>query len=146
VSERAAIKVHSGLKGASGTGKAIALKLAALLGLMALAACRTPMSRGKTAYDDGSYPEALDALTAAHADQAHEEGPERARYALYYGLTHLALGRGAEAQRWLAEAKWLWDSDRSVLGVEDTGRLMSAWEALGHARGEWGAHELARAR
>lgn len=118
----------------------------ALATLLCLVGCRTAMTRGVVAYDDGYYPEALDALAEAHADKAHAEGADRARYALYYGLTHLALGHEAEAQRWIAEAKWLWDSDRSTLGVEDTGRLMSAWEALGHARGEWGALELARAR
>lgn len=104
------------------------------------------MGRGVAAYDDGHYPEAMEALDAAHADHVDAEAHERARYALYAGLTHLALGHEAQAQRWISEAKWLWDTDRTVLEPADTGRMMSAWEALGHARGEWGAPELARAR
>jgi hypothetical protein len=132
--------------GEQGTRKANSLKVAALIGLMALTGCRTAMTRGVAAYDDGYYPEAMGALDDAHVDHVHAGPAKRARYALYYGLTHLALGHEAEAQRWVAEAKWLWDSDRNLLSTADTGRLLSAWEALGHARGEGGAQELARAR
>jgi hypothetical protein len=64
---------------------------------------------------------------------------ERAQYTLYRGLAHLALDDTRTAQPWIGRAKAMWDSDRSLLDARDTGRLLSAWQALGHERGEWGA-------
>jgi len=63
---------------------------------------------------------------------------------LYRGLTQLALDDVRGARLWIAYAKAMWDSDRFLLDARDAGRLISAWEALGHEPGEWGAGEVAR--
>lgn len=117
-----------------------------LLGLVSLvlAGCATHFSAGTDAYDDGRYPEAQEELVAAEARMAEAAPEARAKYALYRGLNHLALGDAEQAEWWLARAKACWDADRHVLGDEDSGRLLSAWQAMGHAAGEWGADELRR--
>jgi len=106
--------------------------------------CATHFSRGTHAYDDGCYPEAMEELAAAEVAIASMSGEERARYALYRGLSHLALGDREQAERWLAEAKALWDSNRYLLNEQDRGKLLSAWESMGHAPGEWGADVMRR--
>jgi hypothetical protein len=97
------------------------------------------MARGVVAYDAGCYPEAAARLIESEAALADMSSRERARYALYRGLAHLALDDTRAAQPWIGYAKAMWDSDRSLLNVKDAGRLLSAWQALGHERGEWGA-------
>ncbi len=112
------------------------------LACLALPACATHFSRGTHAYDDGCYPEAMQELIAAERHADGWSGADRTKYALYRGLAHLALGDREQAERWLGEAKARWDADRFVLGDGDRGRLLSAWQAMGHAPGEWGADVL----
>lgn len=106
--------------------------------------CAGPMSQGISDYHRGSYPEAAAHLADAERDREGASERTRTRYALYRGLTHLALGDRESAQRWVAEAKARWDADRELLDRADQGRLLSAWESLGHEAGEWGAIELQR--
>jgi hypothetical protein len=112
--------------------------------VLLLSGCATHFSRGTHAYDDGVYPEAVDELTAAEPDLPGMSQEDRTRYALYRGLAHLALGDMEQAERWLAESKALWDSDRHLLDDDDRGRLLSAWQTIGHAPGAWGADVLRR--
>jgi len=106
--------------------------------------CAGPMSQGISDYHRGSYPEAASHLAEAEPDRAGASERTRTRYALYRGLTHLALGDKESAQRWMSEAKARWDADRGLLDRAEQGRLLAGWEALGHEPGEWGAVELER--
>jgi hypothetical protein len=92
--------------------------------------CAGSFGAGIRDYDHARYPEAIDELRVAERDAASGSARHRARYALYRGLTHLALGARPAAVFWLAEAKRALDADPMILSAEDTGRLASAWAHL----------------
>jgi hypothetical protein len=79
----------------------------------------------------GRYPEALEHLAAEEPAAASFTGPRRARYALYRGLAHLALGDAPATARWLGEAKARFDDEPTCLSPEDAGRLRDAWTSVG---------------
>ncbi|HEU4535780.1 MAG TPA: hypothetical protein VFS00_16755, partial [Polyangiaceae bacterium] len=79
----------------------------------------------------GRYADALDALRAEEGPARSLGAPARARYALYRGLAHLALGDGEAAGRWLGEAKASYDADPRCLSEADAGRLEGAWRGTG---------------
>jgi hypothetical protein len=103
--------------------------LAAIWALSATG-CFGSFGAGVRDYDHGRYPEAIDELRQAERGAAGWRGGNRARYALYRGLTHLALGDRQATLRWLGEAKRAVDANPTLLSDEDTGRLMSAWAHL----------------
>lgn len=107
-----------------------------------LGGCSSSFSRGLRAYHRGSYPIAVEHLVLAEETMRDAPRRTRVRYALYRGLTHLALGDKESSERWLAEAKALYDAEPSLLDPSDRGKLLSGWEVLGHPAGEWGAQEL----
>jgi hypothetical protein len=61
---------------------------------------------------------------------------EQARYALYRGLTHLALGDAQQADRYLRRAKRALDAHPDWFAVEERGALLSAWRSVGRMPGE----------
>ena len=79
----------------------------------------------------GRYEDALDALRSDDGEARSYERGERARYCLYRGLAHLALGDGVAAGRWLTEAKAAYDADPRCLSDDDAGRLRGAWRGMG---------------
>ena len=79
----------------------------------------------------GRYVEAAQMLAAEEPSAKAYPAPRRARYALYRGLAHFALGDAPMTDRWLGEAKALYDVDPNCLSSEDAGRLLGAWTALG---------------
>jgi hypothetical protein len=91
-----------------------------------------------TAFDAGRYPEAIEGLMLAEADLRGFSEHKQARYALYRGLAHLALGDAESSERWLAEAKALDDRNRMLLDPQERGRLLCAWRSVGHLPGEYG--------
>lgn len=104
----------------------------ALLALLALAlfACTSSFGRGIAHYDRAEYPQALEHLAAAEDDLSMFSPSERARYSLYRGLTHFALGNRRLAQPWLEEAKRAYEADPSLLSDDEAGKLGSAWAHL----------------
>ncbi len=92
--------------------------------------CAGSFASGIRDYDHGRYPEALEQMSEIEADASAWRGLDRARYALYRGLTHLALGDRAATLRWLGEAKRALDACPTLLSDEDAGRLVSAWAHL----------------
>jgi hypothetical protein len=96
----------------------------------ATGACSGSFGAGVRAYDHGRYPEALEELRSAERDAVRARGRDRVRYALYRGLTHLALGDREGTRRWLGEAKRAADQSPTLLSDEDAGRLASAWSHL----------------
>jgi hypothetical protein len=93
-------------------------------------ACAGSFGAGVRDYDHGRYPEALAQLQVAEPQASSLPGGERARYALYRGLTHLALGDRPGTLQWLGEAKRALDADPRLLSDLDAGRLAAAWSHL----------------
>jgi hypothetical protein len=98
--------------------------------LLVCEACTGSFGAGVRDFDHGRYPEALDELRVVECDAQAWSPRDRARYALYRGLTHLALGARPAAVRWLSEAKRAMENDPLLLSSEDAGRLASAWSHL----------------
>jgi hypothetical protein len=87
-------------------------------------------------YGDGRYPSAAAQFRAAEP-QARQLSPrDFAGYALYRGLTHLALGDARAAARWVGYAKQSADRDPHVFDDRDRGALLSAWRSMGYMPGE----------
>jgi hypothetical protein len=93
--------------------------------------CAGSFGAGVRDYDHGRYPEAIEQLRDAERDAVGWRGRDRARYALYRGLTHLALGDRPATLLWLSEAKRAVDANPTLLSDEDAGRLASAWAHFG---------------
>jgi hypothetical protein len=106
-------------------GTVIALLSAALGG-----GCAGSFGAGVRDYDHGRYPEAIEELRAVECDAVTWRPNARARYALYRGLTHLALGDRSATVYWLSQAKLALDESPMLLSSEDAGRLTSAWAHL----------------
>ena len=90
------------------------------------------------AYEDGRYPTAAAQFRAGEHGARQLGGAEFARYALYRGLTHLALGDARAAARWVGYAKACADRDPMVFDDEDRGALVAAWRSMGRMPGESG--------
>jgi hypothetical protein len=103
------------------------LAAAAALGA---AGCTGSFGAGVREYDHGRYPEAMAHLRDAEEGASELRGESRARYALYRGLTHLALGDRPGTLRWLGEARQAVEARPTLLDDDDLGRLSSAWAHL----------------
>jgi hypothetical protein len=99
--------------------------LAPLLAL-ALSACAGPLDDAEGLFDQGQYPAAKQALALLDADRRSWSGAEQAEYALYRGLTLLALGNDGEARPWLRDAKAAEDARPGSLRYDDRRRLSVA--------------------
>ena len=104
--------------------------IAGRLLLVTCSACGGSFGAAVRDYDHARYPEALEELRVVECDAPALSPYARTRYALYRGLTHLALGAHPAARRWLAEAKRALDENPILLSSEDTGRLAAAWSHL----------------
>jgi len=101
-----------------------------LLSALASGGCAGSFGAGVRDYDHGRYPEAIEELRVVECDATTWQPEARARYALYRGLTHLALGDRRATLRWLSEAKRALEDHPTLLSNEDAGRLTSAWAHL----------------
>ena len=111
------------------------LRLATCIALGVLAGgCSSPLTEARTSFEEGRYPDAAAQFRATPPTTL--EGTELFQYALYRGLTHLALGDARPAERWLLLAKRLEDGAPSVATDEERGRLLAAWRSMGHMPGD----------
>ncbi len=109
------------------------LRLALLLGM---SGCHSAFAEAMDSYTDARYPSAAAQFRAAEP-AARKLGPrDFASYALYRGLTHLALGDAPAAARWVGYAKQSADGDPSVFDDRERGALIAAWRSMGHMPGE----------
>ena len=107
-----------------------------LVCLLGATACHSTLAEAMACYGDGQYPSAAAQFRAAEP-QARQLSPrDFAGYALYRGLTHLALGDARAAARWVGYAKQSADRDPHVFDDRDRGALLSAWRSMGHMPGE----------
>lgn len=101
-------------------------------------ACGSALGPALDDLSAGRHPEAAARLEALEPDADRWEPGERARYALYRGLAHLALGDAVDADRYLSEAHRAVTADPSLLDGAEHGRLLAAWRAVGRMPGETG--------
>lgn len=95
--------------------------------------CGSAVGAGVEAYEQARYPDA--ARSFAQVRAAELDRDERARYQLYTGLNHLALGNLELAVAQLTSARRALERDPRVLCPEDQARLFAAWRALGRPLG-----------
>ena len=107
-----------------------------LLALLLLSGCHSALAEAMDSYTDGRYPTAAAQFRAAEPDARELSPRDFANYALYRGLTHLALGDARAAVRWVGYAKQSADRDPYVFDDEDRGALLAAWRSMGHMPGE----------
>jgi hypothetical protein len=96
--------------------------------------CSSALTEARQSFDEARYPDAVAAYRAV--DSRKLEGPQLFHYALYRGLSHLALGDAAPAERWLIVAKRLCERSPTLATPDERGRLSSAWRSMGHMPGE----------
>jgi hypothetical protein len=94
--------------------------------LLWAAGCAPSLGGAVRAYEHGRYPEALEELRAVETDAAHGSPSDAARYALYRGLAHLALGNLAAARLWFGVVNQGLARDPALVSRDDAGRLASA--------------------
>jgi hypothetical protein len=107
-----------------------------LLASLGLVACGGSLGDAMAAFDQGRYPDAVGDFRRAEADFGDWSEARRARYALYRGLTHLAVGDARQADRWLSYAKRSFDRDPALFTHSERGRLLAAWRSMGRMEGE----------
>jgi hypothetical protein len=109
------------------------------LGLLpVVVGCHSALADARASYRDARYPLAAAQFRAAELSARRSSARDFARYALYRGLTHLALGDARAAARWLGYAKQCADRDPELFDDTDRGALLSAWRSMGHLPGEPG--------
>jgi len=98
--------------------------------------CGSPLQAARQAFDEARYPDAVAAFKALGARRPELGQTERFEYALYRGLSHLALGDARPAERWLLLAKRLSEASPGLATPEQRGRLLAAWSSMGHMPGD----------
>lgn len=98
--------------------------------------CSSPLTDARTSFDEARYPDAVAEYRALRAQAERLGRSEQFEYALYRGLSHLALGDAAPAERWLLVAKRLSEASPGLATREQEGRLMSAWRSMGRMPGD----------
>jgi hypothetical protein len=107
-----------------------------LVSLLWVTGCHSALAEAMDSFSEARYPSAAAQFRAAEP-AARELGPkEFANYALYRGLTHLALGDARAAARWVGYAKHRADRDPSMFNDQERGALLAAWRSMGHMPGE----------
>src|SRR5450432_4455319 len=109
-----------------------------LLALPSVVACHSALDDAMDSYTDARYPSAAAQFRALEPAARTLQARDFASYALYRGLTHLALGDSRAAARWLGYAKVAADRDPELFNDQDRGELVAAWRSMGHMPGEPG--------
>lgn len=99
-------------------------------------ACSGRMGRVVHHYEEARLPEAVAGFRAMEAEARDFDDADRARYALYRGLSHLGVGDLNAALLWLSKARAFDDRDPTLLSRADRARLASAWRSAGLMPGE----------
>ena len=103
---------------------------------LTLSGCTSRFQQGVEAYDEARYATALETLRAEEASVMAGDLEQRARYALYRGLAHLATGDVMAAEHWLGAAKDAHDRHPRLFDPTEQGRLLNAWRSLGRFEGQ----------
>jgi hypothetical protein len=108
----------------------VVLALGSLLVVLALGltACSGPLAEAEAQFTKGQYPGAHQELRELEVESRSWSDASRAEYALYRGLTLVALGDRGRARDWLREAKTAEDERPGSLRYDDARRLAVAIE------------------
>jgi hypothetical protein len=98
--------------------------------------CASPLTPARQAFDEARYPDAVADYRALAPRVPELSRSQLFEYALYRGLSHLAMGDSRPAQRWLLVAKRLAEESPTLASNDERGRLLSAWRAMGHMPGD----------
>jgi hypothetical protein len=113
-----------------------AMRLCALFLALCTCGCASPLAPARQAFDEARYPDAIAGYRALRRELPELSPRQLFEYALYRGLSHLALGDARPAERWLLVAKRLAEASPGLPSSEEQGRLSSAWRAMGHMPGD----------
>jgi hypothetical protein len=105
------------------------LKVLATLWVLGVGGCAGPLSEGKSEFVAGHYPHAKQIFASLETESREYDERDRASYALYRGLTLMAVGDRPQAAVWLREAKAIEDTRPGTLSDEDALRLKTALES-----------------
>ena len=97
----------------------------------ALAGCASRLAVAQGQFGEGRYPDAERSFAALEPESRTWGSAERARYALYRGLTYAALGDRRSASPWLREAKAIEAAHPGSLSHDDVARLWISFESAG---------------
>ncbi len=112
------------------------MRLGLLILSASLASCASPLARAREAFDEARYPDAVADYRSLRARLPELDRAELFEYALYRGLSHLALGAARPAERWLLAATRLSEETPGLATREQQSRLLAAWSAMGHMPGD----------
>ncbi|MDF3068749.1 MAG: hypothetical protein K0R38_4350 [Polyangiaceae bacterium] len=98
--------------------------------------CTSPLTEARTSFEEARYPDAVEQYARLGAGVPGLSPRELFEYSLYRGLSHLALGDAANAERWLTVCKRLADASPEHASLPEVNRLLSARRAMGHASGD----------
>jgi hypothetical protein len=101
-----------------------------------LTGCSAPLGSAIDAFEAGRLADAAVEFRALEPDLPELDARERARYALYCGLTELALGDLVQAERWLLPLKDAVVRSPAVLSESERGALFAALRSTGRMPGE----------
>lgn len=89
------------------------------------------LERGVRHYENADLPAARAELERVLVEAPCLSRSDWARYALYRGLTELALGNGHTAHAWLLRARLALAKRPQLLEAGERARLAAAWRSLG---------------
>jgi len=112
------------------------MRLSTLFVALSLGGCASPLAPARQAFAEARYPDAIEAYRGLRRELPELSQRQLFEYALYRGLSHLALGDARPAERWLLVAKRLAEATPELATLEEQGRLNSAWRAMGHMPGD----------
>jgi len=101
-----------------------------------LLACSSPLAQARSSFDEARYPDAVAEYQALRPQLPRLARSELFEYALYRGLSHLALGDSVPAQHWLTLAKRLSEQSPGLATSDQEGRLLAAWGSMGLMPGD----------
>lgn len=113
-----------------------AMRCGLLILSVCLLSCASPFSEARQAFDEARYPDAVAGFRQLAPRLRELERRELFEYALYRGLSHLALGDARPAERWLLTAKRLSEAEPGLASLEQQSRLLAALRAMGHMPGD----------
>jgi hypothetical protein len=104
----------------------------ALFVLLALStlSCASPLTQVKDDFRAARYGEARETLVRLEPEVPTWSKEKQARYALYRGLVHGALGDRENASVWLRRAKHFVSAEPAIYSEDDAVRLKLALEQL----------------
>lgn len=101
-----------------------------------LPGCVSRVGSAVDAFEAGHLPDAAAEFRALEREFPKLTNRDQARYALFFGLTELALGDLNRAERWLLPLKAIVERDPERLSDTERGALFAALRSTGRMPGE----------